>query len=210
MNILRYNTQQNKQNYGFKIETVDFLDAFINVFNLIVNIKCDALNEIILISVIWSYYEKLLLKEAEQLKLKNERSFIMTKKAKRIVSSVIATLVVSTSVTGLISIASYGNFYFELSGSSNGYSNPVQKSVIHSTSDYADVLPTSGLAASCPIGIGVADYYSHTMRAQTIWFNSVEGKHIPYTYPSPGGGEDMVLKGTAGYYYTKLGGYWEP
>ena len=190
MNILRYNTQQNKQNYGFKIETVDFLDAFINVFNLIVNIKCDALNEIILISVIWSYYEKLLLKEAEQLKFKNERSFIMTKKAKRIVSSVIATLVVSTSVTGLISIASYGHFYFELSGSSNGYSDPVQKSVIHSTSDYADVLPTSGLAAS--------------------WFNSVEGKHIPYTYPSPGGGEDMVLKGTAGYYYTKLGGYWEP
>lgn len=135
----------------------------------------------------------------------------MAMKNGKVISFFMSALLCTISATAMVADASYSNLYFELSGSTSYYSNVATKTVIHSTSDYADVMLTYGLAASCPIGIGVANDSNHVLRANTIWFNSLDRKHIPYTSsPTPGGGEELVLKGTAGYYYTYDGGYWEP
>lgn len=139
------------------------------------------------------------------------KGVILTMKNRKAISFFTSAFLCIMSATAMVADASYSDLYFELSGSTSYYSNVATKSVIHSTSDYADVMLTYGLAPTCPIGIGVANNSNHVLRANTVWFNSLEGKHIPYTSsPTPGGGEKLVLKGTAGYYYTYDGGYWEP
>lgn len=137
----------------------------------------------------------------------------MTNKFKKALSSIICVFTLSSGVTGIIANATYGDFSFKINRSSYKYSSEQTKDTIHSTSDFAAVYPTYGLAASCPIGVGVVNSGNKAVRANTLWFNSLDGKHLPYintsSTPSPGGETKLCLKGTAGYYYTELDGQWE-
>lgn len=134
----------------------------------------------------------------------------MTKKTKKKLSSIIAAFMLSTNVTGMIANAEYVDFEFHVNRSSTEYSDMAIKSVIHGVPDCAKIYPTTGLLATCPLGVTVVNYYGYSARSNTVWFNSLDAMFPQYTSPAPGAGAELCLKGTAGYYYTEAQGTWEP
>lgn len=130
----------------------------------------------------------------------------MNKKIKKIIYTLCATALMSTTISGIVANAYNDYFEFNLGRGESAFSVSAQKTSSNSTyNDFADIYTTSGFESTF--------YYRVYNDAKTTALTdsySLENRVCAYYYDNVTCNDYYRIKCNAGYYGAYVGGEWKP